>query len=257
MNARGIKFWVLNGLLVLVMAWQVPAWAGNSWLDQGSKLLKSMGSDSQTTQGALQTAAGLSTDEIIAGLKQALEKGSAAVVGQLSAENGFNADDAVHIPLPENLSTVKSLLDKAGLGSYTDDVELKLNRAAEAATPKAKALFMDAITQMTFEDAKGILDGPDDAATQYFKEKMSPGLTEAMTPVVDESLNEVGAIQAYDQMMGQYKNIPFVPDVKGNLTGHAVQKAMDGIFYYLAKEEKAIRENPAKRTTELLQKVFQ
>jgi hypothetical protein len=242
--------WISNLLVIVMLAWQVPAWAG--WLDQGNKLLKSLGE----TEEVVQSATGLSTEDIIAGLKQALEKGSQAVVSQLGATDGFNLDDAIHIPLPESLNTVKSLLDTAGLGSYTDDVELKLNRAAEAATPKAKALFLDAITQMSFDDAKAILDGPDDAATQYFKEKMSPGLSETMTPVIDQSLEQVGAIQAYDLMMGEYKSMPFVPDVKGNLTGHAVEKAMDGIFYYLAQEEKAIRENPAKRTTELLQKIF-
>ncbi len=234
----------------------LPAWGESSWLNQGSKLLKSMTTD-QGADTVTSLSSGLATEDIIAGLKQALEKGSSAVVSQLGTSDGFNADQAVHIPLPKNLAKAKSLLDKAGIGSYADTVELKLNRAAEAATPKAKALFMDAITQMSFEDAKGILNGPNDAATQYFKSKMSPELTQSMTPVVDESLNQVGAIQAYDQMIGAYKNIPFVPDIKGNLTAYAVQKAMDGIFYYLAKEEKAIRENPAKRTTELLKKVFQ
>ena len=226
------------------------ALAGNSWLDQGTKLLKSL--DEETVE----TATGLTMDEVVAGLKQALEKGASAVVGQLSATNGFNTDKNVHIPLPENLSMVKSLLDNAGLGAYTDDVELKLNRAAEAAVPKTKALFLDAISQMKFEDAKAILNGADDAATSYFKEKMSPGLAAAMAPVIDQTLDQVGAVQAYDAMMGQYKTLPFVPDVKGDLSSYAVEKAMDGIFYYLAQEEKAIRENPAKRTTELLQKVF-
>jgi len=247
------KYWMIVVAVVMGVAFQTPALAGNSWLDQGSNLLKSLDTDKETVA----TAAGLSTEDIIGGLKQALEKGYSAVVSQLSASDGFNSDDAVHIPLPENLSMVKSLLDKAGLKTYTDSVELKLNRAAEAATPKARTLFMDAISKMSFDDAKAILDGPEDAATQYFKEKMSPGLTKAMTPVIDRSLNDVGAVQAYDSMMGEYKSLPFVPDVKNNLTGHAVEKAMDGIFYYLAKEEKAIRENPAERTTELLKKVFQ
>jgi hypothetical protein len=148
------------------------------------------------------------------------------------------------------------LLDKAGLGAYNDEVELRLNRAAEAAVPKAKALFVDAISQMRMEDARAILDGPDDAATAYFREKMSSGLVQEMSPVIDKSLESVGAVQAYDRMMVQYKQLPFVPDVKGDLTAHTAQKAVDGIFFYLAKEEKAIRENPAKRTTELLKKVF-
>ncbi|MCG8688045.1 MAG: DUF4197 domain-containing protein [Desulfobacterales bacterium] len=253
MYKKMIRNYVAGLLLMVALIWQLPAWAGNSWLDQGSKLLESFGG----SEKVVESTTGLSTEDIIAGLKQALEKGSQAVVSQLGTADGFNLDEAIHIPLPDSLATVKSLMDKAGLGSYTDEVELKLNRAAEAATPKAKALFMDAITQMSFEDAKAILDGPDDAATQYFREKMSPGLVDAFTPVVDDTLEEVGAVQAYDQMMGQYKTLPFVPDVKGDLTGHAVDKAMDGIFYYLAKEEKAIREDPAKRTTELLQKVFQ
>ncbi len=253
MHKKMIRNYVAGLLLMVALLWQLPAWAGNSWLDQGSKLLESFGG----AEKVVESTTGLSTEDIIAGLKQALEKGSQAVVSQLGTADGFNLDEAIHIPLPDSLTTVKSLMDKAGLGSYTDEVELKLNRAAEAATPKAKALFMDAITQMSFEDAKAILDGPDDAATQYFREKMSPGLVDAFTPVVDDTLEEVGAVQAYDQMMGQYKTLPFVPDVKGDLTGHAVEKAMDGIFYYLAKEEKAIREDPAKRTTELLQKVFQ
>ncbi len=242
--------YLINSMLIFCLA-AIPAWAGN-WLDKGSEALKSFGVTSQTVE----TATGLSQDEIIAGLKQALEKGASTVVGQLSAVDGFNTDTSIHIPLPENLAMVKTMLDKAGLGSYTNDVELKLNRAAEAATPKAKALFLDAISQMKFDDAKAILDGPDDAATQYFKEKMTPGLASAMAPVIDNSLAQVGAVQAYDAMMGQYKTLPFVPDVKADLTDYVVDKGMDGIFYYLAKEEKAIRENPAKRTTQLLQKVF-
>ncbi len=237
-------------VLVLLLA-AAPVWGGN-WFDKGSEALKSYGVTTETVE----TATGLSQDEIIAGLKQALEKGASTVVGQLSAVDGFNTDTNIHIPLPENLAMVKTMLDKAGLGSYTKDVEVKLNRAAEAATPKAKALFLDAISQMKFEDAKAILDGADDAATQYFKEKMTPDLASAMAPVIDESLAQVGAVQAYDAMMGQYKTLPFVPDVKADLTDYVVNKGMDGIFYYLAKEEKAIRENPAKRTTELLQKVF-
>ena len=233
------------------------ALAGTDWLNQGTKLLDSLNSGGSSGNNTIGSVAGLSTADITAGLKQALEKGAVAVVNQLSTQNGFNLDKNIHIPLPDSLASVKSLLTSAGFGGLADDVELKLNRAAEAATPKAKALFLDAITQMSFEDAKSILNGADDAATQYFKEKMSPGLAAAMKPVVDNTLAQVGAVQAYDAMIGQYKSLPFVPDVKANLTTHAVQKAMDGIFYYLAQEEKAIRQDPAKRTTELLQKVFQ
>lgn len=232
-----------------------PGYGANSWLDQGKKLLDSVqGSDSGSSSDS--TASDLTLQEITAGLKQALKKGADAVVQRLGTVNGFNADSHVHIPLPENLSTAKSLLDKAGLGAYTDEVELRLNRAAEAAVPKARDLFVEAISQMRMEDARAILDGPDDAATRYFRDKMSPGLIEEMSPVINDSLDAVGAVRAYDEMMARYKQLPFVPDVKGDLTAYTAGKTVDGIFFYLAREEKAIRENPAKRTTELLQKVF-
>lgn len=226
--------------------------AGNSWMDQGKSLINTYGSGSTGTS----SASTLSVDDITAGLKQALEKGSSAVVSRLGTENGYFSDAKAHIPLPQNLATAKSLLDKAGFGAYTRELELKLNRAAEAAVPRARALFADAISRMTIDDAKGILNGPDDAATSYFRDKMSGGLVKEMSPVIDQTLASVGAVKAYDDMMGQYKTLPFVPDVKADLTAYTAGKAVDGVFHYLAQEEKAIRENPAKRTTELLKKVF-
>jgi hypothetical protein len=131
-----------------------------------------------------------------------------------------------------------------------------LNRAAEAAAPEAKELFWQAISEMTLDDVRRIYDGPDDAATRYFQDKMTPPLAKRMEPVVDRSLADVGAIQSYDNMMGQYESVPFVPDVKADLISYVVEKAMDGLFYYVAKEEAAIRNNPAARTTEILRRVF-
>ncbi|THB76886.1 MAG: DUF4197 domain-containing protein, partial [Desulfobacteraceae bacterium] len=219
-----------------------------SWLDQAKDFVNTL-----STSG---TDKALSTDEIILGLKEALKVGSESVVAQLGQTDGFNADELIHIPLPEQLDTVKTLLDKAGFGFLLSDLELKLNRAAEAATPKAKALFMNAISEMSFDDVKNIYNGPDDAATQYFREKMSPALAEEMKPVIEDTLMEVGAVKTYDQVMDQYKSIPFVPDVKSDLTGHVIEKGMAGIFHYIAQEEAAIRQDPAKRTTEILKKVF-
>ncbi len=198
----------------------------------------------------------LSTDEIAAGLKEALRVGSETVVAQLEQTNGFNGDPAIHIPLPGSLDSVKSTLGTVGMSSMLDDLELRLNRAAEAATPKAKTLFLEAIDEMTLDDVKRIYNGPDDAATRYFQSKMSRPLAKEMAPVVDQSLSQVGAVQSYDKMMGRYDSIPFVPDAKADLSDYVVEKSMDGIFYYLAKQEAAIRQDPAKRTTELLQKVF-
>lgn len=226
-----------------------PAGA-QSFLDKGKDLLKGLGGSSSTSAGAL------SVTDIAAGLKEALRVGSERVVGTLGAADGFNKSPDVHIPLPDTLQKVQSALSKIGMSSLADDVELRLNRAAEAAVPKAKSLFVDAISAMTVDDAKGILNGPKDAATQYFRSKMSAPLAADMKPIIDTQLSEVGAIAAYDKMMGQYKSLPFVPDVKANLTDHVLTKAIDGVFLYLGREEAAIRENPAKRTTELLQKVF-
>ena len=137
-----------------------------------------------------------------------------------------------------------------------DDLELRLNRAAEMATPKAKELFLQSIKEMTLDDAMGIYKGPDDAATKYFQNKMSHPLAETMRPVVEDSLSQVGAVQSYDTIMEKYRSLPFVPDVKADLTHHVIDKGMDGIFHYLALEEAAIRKNPAKRTTDLLKLVF-
>lgn len=199
----------------------------------------------------------LTQSDIVAGLKEALTIGSGNVVSQLGATDGFNADPKIHIPLPSQLQKAKDIAGKFGLDSGFNSLETKLNRAAEAATPKAKALFVDAISTMTLDDAQGILKGPNDAATRYFEGKMSDPLTTAMKPIVDNAMSQVGAVQAYDQAISSLGPIKsMVPDVQADLTSHVVGKAMDGVFVYLAEEEAAIRNDPLKRTTELLQKVF-
>ena len=109
---------------------------------------------------------------------------------------------------------------------------------------------------MTFEDVKAVYNGPEDSATKYFQEKMAPSLKQEMSPIVTDSLSQVGAIQVYENVIGQYKTLPFVPDVKADLTDHVTQKGIEGIFHYIAKEEAAIRQNPAEQTTELLRRVF-
>jgi hypothetical protein len=208
-----------------------------------------------TTKGQA-TSSVADTTQVAAGLKEALRVGSDTVVGQLGKLDGFNADPAIHIPLPKSFKTVQSTLKPLGMSALLDDLELKLNRAAEQATPKAKELFLAAIEQMTLDDVMGIYNGPPDAATRYFQGKMSTLLGESMRPMVDQALAQAGAVQAYDNVMGQYRAVPFVPDVKADLSGYVVEQGMNGIFHYLALEEAAIRQNPAKRTTELLKTVF-
>lgn len=247
---RALSRTILPALFTVAVLAAGPAGA-QSFLDRGKDLMKGMGPGA-TTPGA----GALSTGEIGAGLKEALRVGAERVVTTLGKADGFNKTPDVHIPLPGSLKPVQGALSKVGMSGLADDLELRLNRAAEAAVPKAQKLFGDAISQMTIDDAKQILDGPKDAATQYFRGKMAAPLAADMKPIVDEQLSQAGAIAAYDKMIGQYKTIPFVPDAKADLTGHVLSKAVDGVFLYLGREEAAIRDNPAKRTTDLLQKVF-
>lgn len=235
-------------LAVCLMVLGVTKEASSGLLDQGTKLLGSLPQEKSQKE--------LSVGDMSGAFKEALQIGSERVVGQLGKQDGFNSDPAIHIPLPAQLNTVKTVLGKAGMSGALDDLELKMNRAAEAATPKAKKLFLQAISAMTFSDVKAIYSGPDNAATKYFQDKLTPSLSKDMTPIVDSSLSQVGAVQAYDGVMSKYKTMPFVPDVKANLTQHVTDKGIAGIFHYLGQEEAAIRQNPARQTTDLLKRVF-
>ena len=197
-----------------------------------------------------------SVTDMSGAFKQALTIGAENVISQLGTDGGFSADEAIRIPLPKNLKKVAKVLKKIGMSDQIDDLKLKMNQAAEAAVPIAKDLFIESIQDMTFEDVKTIYQGADDSATQYFKQKMTANLTEKMNPIVENSLAEVGALQSLNKVMDKYQDIPFVSEVNPNLTDYVVEKGIDGVFYYLAEQEAAIRQNPAKQTTDLLKKVF-
>jgi hypothetical protein len=241
-------FWMVICVVVLI-----PGHAQAGWLDDLGGALDSI---TGSKGGGSSSLNSLTDSDIAAGLKDALRVSSERVVQQLARENGFNTDPKIHIPLPASLKKVDSMLNGIGMGYLMDDLELKLNRAAEQATPKAKKLFVDAIKQMSFADVRRIYEGPDDAATQYFKGRMSNPLARAMRPIIEKTLMQVGAVQAYDKVMGRYQSLPFVPDVKSNLTTHVVDGGLSGIFHYIAVEEAAIRKDPVKRTTDILKKVF-
>ena len=240
-----VKISVVPVLLALVLL-GVNGTASAGWLD---KLKQMVSGDDEKQQT-------LSTDDIGGGLKEALRVGTERVVGNLGTTDGFNLDPQIHIPLPEQLGQVKKVLGKIGMDSMLVDLETRLNRAAEIATPKAQELFIAAINDMTLDDVLAIYNGPEDSATQYFKSKMSGPLAVEMKPVVDASLADVDAANSYDSVMERYNSVPFVPKIEADLSDYVVQKGMDGIFFYLGKEEAAIRQDPAKRTTELLQRVF-
>lgn len=225
-----------------------------SWWKRGAEIFKEVATPQ--VSGSASASGSLATADLVAGLREALQVGTGRVVDQLGQAGGFSQDPAIRIPLPESMQTVRKALGTVGMDGMLTDLEARLNVAAEQATPKAKELFLDAITDMKLEDAQQIYSGPADAATRYFQERMSGPLAAEMQPVISEALSQAGAVQMYDQVMGQYGQLPFVPDVKADLQAHVTQKGMDGIFHYLAQEEAAIRQDPARRTTELLQKVF-
>lgn len=203
-----------------------------------------------------QAATELTLGEISEGLREALRVGTDRTVSRVSRSDGYFRDSEIHIPLPNDLQKVQSTLKAVGLSHLLDDVELRINRAAEKAAPEAKAIFWRAIVDMTLQDVMDIYQGPDDAATRYFERSMSPALRTAVRPVIDTALSEVGALAAYEDMLGAYRQLPFVPDVRADLRDHTINFALSGLFHYLAEEEAKIRRDPAKRTTEILRKVF-
>ena len=173
----------------------------------------------------------LSSDTVEQGLKQALDIGVELVTSQLGAVDGFNADPVAHIPLPDEVETAQKLLNAAGLGSYADEIELRMNRAAEQTMQDAGDILVNAVSQMTLDDAKGILQGPDDAATQYLRRVSGSDIESRLRPMITDALSDTGALSLYDQMLGQYATLPFVPDLKSSLTDHATDKAMEGLLH--------------------------
>jgi hypothetical protein len=194
--------------------------------------------------------------EISAGLKQALEIGTAQGADQLSAKDGFLGNLAVKILFPPEAQKVEQTLRTLGLNSLADNVILSINRAAEDAAKEAKPIFIAAIKQMTITDATNILLGNKDAATSYFKRVTTAQLLQKFEPVITASLNKVGATKYWGDAATAYNKIPLVKPVNTNLSNYVAQKAIDGMFYQVAQEELKIRENIGARSTSLLQKVF-
>lgn len=195
--------------------------------------------------------------EMVTALKQALEQGTTKSADQLSAVDGFFANAAIKILMPPEAKKAESTLRKLGFNKLCDDVVLSLNRAAEDAAKKAKPIFLNALKQMTVQDAANILLGSQDAATQYFKRTTTAELTLQFRPVIHTSLNNVGATRLYSQLVTQYNKIPLVFNkLNPDLDDYVTQKAIDGLFYQIALEELNIRQNLSARSTPLLQKVF-
>jgi len=199
----------------------------------------------------------LSSDEIVSGLKEALSLGAKKSSDQLSVVDGFFKDAAVKILLPEQAQKVEKTLRNMGMGKMVDDAILSVNRAAEDAAKSATPIFVDAVKKMSIQDALGILKGTDTAATSYLKKTTTPDLTKAFKPVIDQSLQKTDATKYWKTLFETYNNLPTTfKKVDTDLSSYVTQKSMDGIFYYVAIEEKKIRKDPAAQVTETLKKVF-
>ena len=199
----------------------------------------------------------LTLKEIDAGLRQALEIGTERVAGQIGVTDGYWQDPQIQIPLPGRLGSVQNELAKLGLSGPLDDLQLRMNRAAEDAVPAGKRIVIDAVQSITIEDAVGILRGGDSAATDFLRGRTEENLRGLFTPYVESALEGSGAYRALDSVVSSQPLLAVAAtDYKSDLTTHAVQFGLDGLFTYLAVEEKKIRDNPVARTTELLRKVF-
>jgi len=194
--------------------------------------------------------------KVDAGLKQALQVATEKSVSLTGRTNGYFGNQAIKILMPEKLQTVESGLRVVGYGPQVDEFVLSMNRAAEQAAPAAKKIFTDAITGMTFDDAKKILSGGNTSATEFFKAKTTDKLTVAFRPVVDKTMAQTGVVQQYQALMGRFDAIPFVQSQTFDIDGYVVGKALDGLFHVIGEQETLIRTNPAARTTELLREVF-
>ena len=206
--------------------------------------------------GSTTRASGLSNADAASGLKEALLQGIGKGADQASQPDGFYLNRLIRIPFPPDAQRVANTLRSIGLGSQVDKFELSLNRGAEDAAKSAKPIFISAIKSLTFTDVWNILTGQKDAATQFLKRTTSSQLVSAFSPIMQQSLDQVGATRYYTQLAGSYNQLPLVQKVQPDLNQYATGKAVDGLFTLIAQEEANIRENPIARTTELLRRVF-
>lgn len=196
------------------------------------------------------------TAEAAGGLKDALKQGFGNGVDVLSVAGGFNKNSAIRILLPDDAQKIADKLRSLGMGTQVDNVINKLNEGAESAVATAKPIFIDAVTNMSFNDAMGILTGGKGAATSYLKQTTTTALTNAFKPKIQESLNKVGFTANWTTLVNEYNKIPFITKMNPDLNDYVTQKALTALFNKVEEEENLIRENPLKRSTDLMKKAF-
>lgn len=204
----------------------------------------------------LDAAAPLDEATVASGLREALDVGTGRAIATVSTEGGFAQDAVRRVVIPEQLNTMASRLRSVGLGDEVDRFEAQMNTAAEQAAGLAFDVFAGAIRDMTILDAFGILNGPQDAATVYFRDRTQTELATRFGPVVDNVMNELGVVRLYGDLVSRYNSIPLVRRVEFDLQAYVVSRTLDGLFQTLAVEEARIRQDPVARTTRLLQRVF-
>lgn len=194
--------------------------------------------------------------EAAAGLRAALEKGSVAAVSLLGREDGYFGNPQVRIPLPESLERAERAMRRFGMGRYADQLVLSMNRAAEAAVPEARQLFVDAVRKMTVQDAKAILTGGDTAGTEYFRRTTQDRLRERFLPIVRASTAKVGVARQYNRFAEKGAALGLVKEEHANLDDYVTRKALDGLYATVAEEEKKIRKDPVGAGKSIIRKVF-
>lgn len=203
-----------------------------------------------------QENAGLPSSTIASGLKQALSVGTQNAVKLVDKPGGYLDNAAIKILLPKNLRPAEGVLRSAGQGARIDSFVASMNHAAESAAPAAEKIFADAVSAMTIDDARRLLDGGDTSITTYFKQKTSAELATAFRPAVEKAMNGNDVTQQYQALAGKAPQLPFMKPQSLDITTYVVDQALNGLFYMLGQQEKDIRHNPAARSTGLLKEVF-
>ena len=235
-----------QGLLILFAGWAIVLALGPAYGQLDSVLSKLSGANK----------AGLGEEKIASGLKEALQVGTANAVQSTGRPNGYFNNPAIKILLPPKLQLMEKGLRVMGKGPQVDEFILSMNRAAEQAAPLAKPIFLDALKQMTFQDARKILTGGDTAATDYFKQRTSSQLAVAFRPAVDKAMANTGVERKFKSLTGVASALPFGKPEALDINHYVVSKSLDGLFFVLAQEEKKIRKDPAAQVTPLLKQVF-
>jgi hypothetical protein len=203
-----------------------------------------------------QTLASLSNRDAVTGLKDALIQGSGKAVSQLGAADGFLGNAKVKIPLPDSIKRVESGLRMVGMGKQADELVVSMNRAAEMAVKEATPILVDSVKKMSVQDAKGVLTGGDDAATQYFRRTTSGELTQRFLPIVKKMTSKVQLAEQYNSLAGQAASFGLVKQEDANIDNYVTRKALDGLYLVIAEQERAIRKDPVGAATGMAQKVF-